>query len=59
VGEADEATSIHSGLVYSPGFFVDDLFWGLLLPMDGVLKLYYDKSAYVQKFEPRKVIDIT
>jgi hypothetical protein len=59
MGEADEAPSVFSGLLYIPGYLFDDLYWGLILPMDGSLKMYYDKTAYIQKKPPKKVFDLS
>jgi hypothetical protein len=58
MGESDEAPSVYSSLIYTTGFFVDDLYWALLLPMDGTLKFFYDKSTYIAKQPPVKVYDL-
>jgi hypothetical protein len=46
-GEVDQAPSVFGEILYLPGFVFDDLYWGLLLPIEGSLKLYSDKTSYI------------
>ena len=39
----DHPPGVFCNFAYAPGYFADDLYWGLLLPMDGCLKFYENK----------------